>query len=350
MYQTKKILILAPPPQSSGGVASYVQALKDNWSATEQYAFRGNTGSGKIMRPLIMIRDYFSFILKCLSGNKTILVNTSMDKKAFRRDSLFMLIAVILRKRLFVFIHGWDQTYFSSLTQSHLRHLFQAVKIFVLSNEFKLELQNKGYLKEVLVETTVVDNSFISYCQNVTQTQSPACRFLYLARLEKEKGILLLLEAFQKLVIRHPDIQLDIAGFGSMAEQVKTQIEASGITNITYHGLVKGKAKAGLFGKANVYVLPTSHGEGMPISILEAMAAGLAVITTSAGALKDFFIDGKMGYKMISPTVDNLVEKMEEAIRSKERLNEIGQYNYEYSRKHFTVDKVISRLEKEILH
>jgi glycosyltransferase involved in cell wall biosynthesis len=343
------MIILAPSFRSSGGVSTYVQALRGNWSVAEQYFFRGSGKSGKLMRPLMMLKEYFTFFIKCFSANKTILVNTSMDKKAHRRDSIFILIAFLFRKKIFVFIHGWDQAYFASRKQRQLALLFKARKLFVLSNDFKQELLRSGYKGNVIVETTVVENEFMDNFPAPKRLTGPGIRFLYLARLEKEKGILLAMEAFQQLAAQYNNVHLDIAGFGSLEKEVRAALAATASSQITYHGLVKGSRKAELFRQANVYLLPTSHGEGMPISVLEAMAAGLAVITTSAGALNDFFRDGEMGYKMATADKESLFRKMEDAVKPGNKLQDIGAFNHAFARDHFTVAKVISRLEKEIL-
>lgn len=349
MYPFKEMLILAPSFQSSGGVSTYVQALRGNWSVTERYFFRGSRNSSKLMRPLMMLKEYASFFLKCLSGNKTVLVNTSMDRKAHMRDSIFIMIAALFRKRVFVFIHGWDQAYFSTCPQRRLKQLFKACKLFVLSNDFKQSLEQRGYQGTVIVETTVVENEFMEAFPVPRNVHDAQIRFLYLARLEKEKGIFRVLESFQQLAARYNNITLDIAGFGSQEQQVKQAIVASGLRQITFHGLVKGERKMQLFRQSNIFLLPTSHGEGMPISVLEAMSAGLAIITTGAGALNDFFLDGKMGYKMTAPTTDSLLRSMEAAIQSGGRVHAMGTHNHAYAREHFTVARVISRLEKEIL-
>lgn len=296
-----------------------------------------------------MLKGYLQFIKICITGKSITMVNTSMDKKAHLRDSLFILIASFFRKEIYVFVHGWDQLYFQSLSIQKLKQLFKAKKIFVLSNDFKNELIKKGYKGSVVVETTVVDNKFMEAFPTIKTSNANGIRFLFLARLEKEKGILLVLEAFRQLNSLYKNISLDIAGFGSMEKQIKQIIDSSGLTNITYHGLVKGDKKIKLFQSADVYLLPTYHGEGMPIGVLEAMAAGLSVITTKAGALGSFFQDNVMGFQMKNATIKDLLINMESAIQNPVKVIQTGAFNHEFARDQFTVAKVISRLEKEIL-
>ena len=349
MKSPRKLLILSPYPNTSGGVSSYVKALKGNWSADESYFFRGNAGKGKIKKIAFTIERYLSFALEVFFNPscKAILVNTSMDKKAFKRDRIFILLSKLSFKKVYVFIHGWNQAYFEKIPGKQLNVFFKADKLFVLSKDFKQQLEERGYQKKIIVETTVVDRKFIAHFPLPEAEHIQGSRFLYLARLEKEKGILLLLNVFQRLSQKYPHIQLNVAGFGSLEETVKRTITAFNNPNIHFHGLVEGEEKTALFQQSNIFVLPTSHGEGMPISILEAMAAGLAVITTHAGALGDFFQDEKMGFKMQQATLDELEEKMTAAI-ALGNVGEMGEYNYKFARTHFTVQKVIERLENEI--
>ncbi len=350
MGTTRKLLILSPPFTSPGGVSSYVLSLKGHWSVKEKYFFRGNTGAHAYSRLQGMVKEYIAFFFTCLfsSGYKTVLVNTSMGRKALTRDNLFIWIAALLGKKITVFIHGWDQAFFASCKPWRLSGLYKAGKIFVLSDEFKKELQKKGYPNDILVETTVVANDFIRCFDEKGPAQTSQPNILYLARLEPEKGIMTLLQAFRDLSVRYPQMHLDIAGFGSLEDEVKAFIATEGLQNVTYHGLVRGQAKTSLFKSSGIYVLPTSHGEGLPISVLEAMAAGMVVVTSSAGALNDFFKDGKMGYKLSNVSGAHVAEKIEEAIRSKSKAEGISRFNFDYARNHFTVDKAISRLEKEI--
>ena len=348
MGTRRKLLILSPPFTASGGVSSYVMSLRGHWPAQEKYFFRGNTGGNPIARILRTIKGYCSFFVTCLfsPGYKNVLVNTSMDRKAITRDNLFIWIAWLLGRQVTVFIHGWDAAFFASCKSWRLSGLFKAGRLFVLSEDFKHALQQRGYKKDILVETTVVADDFIRCFDKAALSGQP--HILYLARLEPEKGIMTLLEAFRELSTRYPELKLNIAGSGSLESEVKDYIASHRLQNITYHGLVRGQEKATLFKESQIYILPTSHGEGLPISVLEAMAAGLVVITSSAGALNSFFRDGEMGYKLVDTSREQVAGKIEEAIRGRGRAAGISQFNFAYARHHFTVEKAIGRLEKQI--
>ena len=84
-----------------------------------------------------------------------------------------------------------------------------------------------------------------------------------------------------------------VAGSGPEQSRCDALAESLGLTNVTFLGNVSGQAKADLLRESDVYVLPSSHGEGMPVSVLEAMCNGLAVVVTPVGGLADFIVDGQ---------------------------------------------------------
>jgi glycosyltransferase involved in cell wall biosynthesis len=83
----------------------------------------------------------------------------------------------------------------------------------------------------------------------------------------------------------------------------------------------------------------------LPISILEAMAFGLPVVTTPVGGLKGFFKDDKMGYFVQPRDVEQLVEKLELLILDLDKIIETGKYNYEYAH-----TKLLNTAQAERMH
>lgn len=110
---------------------------------------------------------------------------------------------------------------------------------------------------------------------------------LYLSRIDEKKGLDILLPAFARLKLRHPDLMLVIAGDGDRELTARLQQQAAGLgisADILWTGFLDGRAKLAALAAADVYVLP-SHSENFGIAVLEAMAAGCACVTTPGVAL-----------------------------------------------------------------
>ncbi len=112
---------------------------------------------------------------------------------------------------------------------------------------------------------------------------------LFLSRIDKKKGLDTLTAAFASLRKSAPDLHLLIAGQGDpdYVDRMKAKARVFGIEDaVTFAGLLDGKEKAAAFDIAKVFVL-ASKGEGMPMSVLEAMARGRPVVITPECNLSD---------------------------------------------------------------
>ena len=112
---------------------------------------------------------------------------------------------------------------------------------------------------------------------------------LFLSRLTKEKGVYELLEAFKIISEKFPGVRLSIAGDGPELSEMKKRVAKNRILceRVSFLGYVKGKEKGDLLLASQVFIFPTYHGEGCPVSLLEAMAGGLAVVSTPIAAIPD---------------------------------------------------------------
>lgn len=125
-------------------------------------------------------------------------------------------------------------------------------------------------------------------------------RVLYLSAMTAEKGCFDLLQGWLGLDPQTRDrIRIDFAGrFDSEADRQVFLDRISGVQGVCYHGLVDPEHKRRLFAQAHVFCLPTRMLEGQPISILEAYAAGCAVIATGQRGIRDVFGDRVNGLEV----------------------------------------------------
>lgn len=180
----------------------------------------------------------------------------------------------------------------------------------------------------------------------IVKSSDPAqLKFLFVGRLVREKGILDLLEAFKQVSMRHPGATLTIAGelMTNERDQVTAKLVEAQLANnpnVHYVGFVKDTPA--LFNRHDVFLLP-SYREGLPRSILEAMASGLPVIATNIRGCREEVMDQETGYLVPVADPEALAQAMESFITHPERLILYGQRGREVVEERFDELNVLTR-------
>jgi glycosyltransferase involved in cell wall biosynthesis len=223
----------------------------------------------------------------------------------------------------------------------------RADAFIVLGNEFKNRLRRLGYEKEVFIHGAPVDDELLDFVHRpplrCTGDGGRKFKILFLARVEKEKGIYEALEAYRLLKERYPFVSLTIAGDGSHYSRTVQYTRDQQFVDVSFTGYVEGKAKCEVFRQSDAYLFP-SYSEGLPLSVLEAMACGLPVVTSAVGGLRDFFEDGAMGFSTESRDPAVLADLLDRLVRDPELCSTISRLNHKYARDHFAAPRVASRL------
>ena len=110
------------------------------------------------------------------------------------------------------------------------------------------------------------------------------------SRLEPQKGLHDLLEAFSILTSEHPEARLVIAGTGSLENELRSRLDG---LNLSGKARLLGSRSdvPQLLAAADLYI-SASHWEGLPVAVLEAMAAGLPVAATAVGDIPRVVVEG----------------------------------------------------------
>jgi glycosyltransferase involved in cell wall biosynthesis len=156
---------------------------------------------------------------------------------------------------------------------------------------------------------------------------------VFLGRLVLNKGVDLLCEAWKAVYARHKDARLVIAGpnANGTEAQLRRRVAELGISgSVHFPGPVYGASKASLLQAAELFVLP-SRSEGFSMAILEAMAAGLAIIITRECNFNDVAQTG--GGAIIERTASALSEALDRMLaQSTAAVRHLGQKNRERAR------------------
>jgi glycosyltransferase involved in cell wall biosynthesis len=170
-------------------------------------------------------------------------------------------------------------------------------------------------------------------------------RLLFIGKMGFLKGEQDLLRALQRVVKVAPNFRLDM--LGQLSETITAECRESGLQPLIDHlGPVPLEERMAFFKRADLFVLPT-YAEGTPISMLEAMAAGLPVVSTPVGGIPDVVEDGVEGYIVGAGDVEALADRLVRLINDPERRHRMGKSAQDKVRP-FNWDVVLPQLEREI--
>lgn len=165
--------------------------------------------------------------------------------------------------------------------------------------------------------------------------------FLFLGNLMMEKGVLVLLDACAELQSRGADFVCHFVGAASKdisMAQMEVYVAERQLQNVVrVHGPLYGEDKESMLQLVGVLVFPTFyHNECFPFVILEAMKAGLPVISTEEGAIPDMVLDGKTGWLVERGNAGALADAMQRFISAPALASEMGTRGRELYEEKFT--------------
>lgn len=184
-------------------------------------------------------------------------------------------------------------------------------------------IRKLGFKKPAGIIANGLDISEIKKKES-TVSKSPFLNILFLSRVHPKKGIELLIEAVS--LLKNEKFNVIIAGEGDqnyVQNLIKLSIEKEVDHKIRFLGGIYGQDKWDLYEQANLFVLPT-HSENFGIVIIEALAAGVPVITTKGTPWKELETYN-CGW-WIDLSVENLSKALQQAIyTSREELIRMGE-------------------------
>lgn len=161
----------------------------------------------------------------------------------------------------------------------------------------------------------------------------------FTGRLLKEKGILTLIKAVEDILKTNNNVYLLIAGDGGEWKEVK-KFESE---HIILLGRIDAEKVVTLLKDTDIFCLP-SDSEGMPTSVLEAVACKAYVVTTSKGGAKELICDDSYGIIMDNNDLCTVKRGLEKAIANKEGRENAVELVYQRLQKCFTWEKVAEKL------
>lgn len=301
-------------PSGKGGIATVVAVLQQQ-GFFEDNAVRyiATHAQGGAVRKLgTAIGAICAVAWLCLTQHPVIVHVHSASRASFYRKSLILLTARVLGRKTIFHLHGAEFRQFANVESGPLARWWIRRTLASSSTVVTLSESWSGFLRELAptARLRVVANS-VSLPALLEPVREEAGRILFMGRAEKRKGIFELLKAIVLLKQEFPEIMLVIGGDGDLDDIVRT-VECLQIgAHVSILGWVGAPERDEQLARAAIFTLP-SHDEGLPMSMLEAMAAAKAVVVTPVGGIPEAVHDYVNG--LLVPPGD--VEALAGAFRS----------------------------------
>jgi len=350
----KKVCIIAQFPPPLHGLSKAVDTL-----------YRSNDLNGDFELVKVDIADNKKFLSNFIFISKVdadlFYFTISQSLWGNVRDLLIMFLLMKRGKKCLIHLHGG---FFRKLYDNYMCSIQKKLNRIVLDNVVgSIVLSNslRGIFKDLVKDSRIfvvpncVDNEYVlSYDEMIDKVSAAngVYHVLYLSNFIRSKGydiVLNMAKEYQK----HPfskKLHFDFAGsFFSKEERCyfENYVQQNGIRDIvTYHGTVFGNAKKKLLKTCTFFALPSKYPkEGQPISILEAMANGMVVLTTNHAGIPDVVKNEINGCVVnldeeIVATYLNFIESL-----SAQRIAKIGLDNYETIQECYLENSYISNLK-----
>jgi len=364
MTQQPQVLMVGTDMNSKGGVSSVISLYRDaGLFDGVQFipSYRDGSKSQIIAHYLGFLGRYIGTLLTRPSI-KLVHVHTS-SYGSFTRKSLVILLARLFGKKVIIHMHGAGFAVFYQKMSAPLkwatRNILRCSDVLIaLSRQWQNDLYEICQHPDirVLYNPTVLKNpSFIEHRPEPVKHNgvkigkdqpeletAPLVHFLFMGRLGQRKGVYDIIESVSR--VKSDNVQIHLYGDGEI-DEIKRRILAAGVSHkVMVHGWIEGSQKDSTFRQANVLLLPSYH-EGLPISVLEALAYGLPVLATDVGGIAEAVEDGVNGYLIAPGACDMLANRIDQLAVSPNTRLEMGKSGYRMAAEKFDLPVIMRKLE-----
>jgi len=280
-------------------------------------------------------------------------INPSLNLNSLLRDGLLLFTLKILGfRKVVVFIHGWEDRTAARISSSRLLRLLfnktfgEAAVILVLASHFKSIIEGLGIDPDkIFVVSAIFSGKLFEGIQ--ASPSSNGTSILFMSRLVRGKGVYELLEAFKRVQPRFQHTKLIIIGDGEERESMEQWVKDNHLgDHIEFAGFLSEKEKAQTLVDGDLFVFPTTYGEGCPAVVIEAMAAGLAVVTTRVGGIPDIIQEDENGILLDDVEPDTIAAAIEKMLVDRELLERVKCNNREKAWEQYEAKAFTARLEQ----
>lgn len=312
MPRPRHVVMVGTALGTRGGISSVVATYRaaglfQRWPVSYLETHREGTTAAKAVSAL---RAFGQFLLAIVRGPKGVLHVHGASRWSFWRKSVFMAAALVAGWPIVFHLHGGGFARFhrgcGRLTRRIVGFFLDRAAVIVVVSE-----RWAAWMRQASSNPRVVCIPNPVALPPVANAARDPALVVFTGRCEEAKGVYDLLDAVSALRPCCPRLRVECAGDGDLARLARHATMLGIRRQVAMRGWIGARDRDRLLARASVFVLP-SHAEGLPMSLLEAMAAGCPVIASAVGGIPDLVVHGVNG--LLVPPRDRFA--LAEALRT----------------------------------
>lgn len=351
-----KILITAPSLDENrhvSGISTVVRQIVERGTFEYRHFNAGRadgerTGAGWMLRQAFLPVRFFR-LLK--SGKFDVAhINTAFNPLSVMRDYALTRAARAAGCPVLLHVHGgrflaedFDKKWLERIAE---RMLDSADAVLVLSELEKNILEKRRRIPCLKVLENAVAIEDFAEIKAKNKKDSSAKTIIFLGRLHESKGLNEIIEAAR--ILKNERFCFNFKCFGAGDLQDFFVGEMTEILGEKFHfgSVIAGKEKLRELAAADIFVLPSRYGEGLPMALLEAMASGCTVVASEMASIGAVVRNGVNGYTIAPRRAAPLVEKLKMILTDEIDAKRIGENARATIAAKYNLRDYIEKLEK----
>jgi glycosyltransferase involved in cell wall biosynthesis len=370
----RRVLLVGPLPPPIAGVEIMTQNILAAGSKLRGWEVRHcNTSKGGDLSTKgslnatnvgYIVWHWLKFVGSLFSIRPNIVhLPLSQNLPGFLRDTIFVLSGALLKRRILLHFHGGDFQRFLGSRWPPLRPaikwvLRRSTRIAVLGEALRGQFSGLVPDERILV----MPNSIHAPASLGTRVYTVgSATVLFLGKISAAKGAVDFVTAADLILSRHRDLRiqfvlvgesLDVernvtfvpSPHGAMARISALMAHDWCRGAITLHPPVVGEGKWNLYRSSDIFVLP-SYSEGMPLTLVEAMWAGLPIVASRVGAIEETLPISQSPFLIQPGDTESLADRILELYRDPDRRAALGWENQKVATENYGLEQLTTRLE-----
>ncbi|MGI8642185.1 MAG: glycosyltransferase family 4 protein [Pyrinomonadaceae bacterium] len=346
-----KILITAPSLeicQNVSGISSVVRRIIQH-SRFDFEHFQAGRKDGEKANISWIFKQILSvprFYRKIISEKIDIVhINTALNPLSILRDAAFVKMACLAKRPILLHLHGGKflaQEFENRFLVRIAEKMLKMASVVVVLSELEKEIIERRWQN---LNVRVLENAVAPGKEVYGKRKTGEKTIIFLGRLHESKGLHEIVEVCRILKNENFKFRFNCFGAGDLKDYFVSEMTKILGEKFYYGGVVSGAEKEKALNEADIFLLPSRYGEGLPMAMLEAMAAKCVVVISEMASIGAVVKDGINGFTVEPQNVPQLVGKLKSLLANEKDWESLRKNARATIEKKFNLDDYIRKLE-----